>query len=389
MVDSAAVDWAVNVAKGLRRFVVASLPPVADESASALEQQASAPFAFAIPSPTGRAAAVYEAEVARIAMRREFLATVASRVNGGSVRSPETVEVTAPDGFVMYVNVTGHNGMARIRAYQTATVTLSVSQLEVMAVLRKDTQSLVEQMGISLSWDPQRLFSVGGSSPFPAISRLPNGWEVLADDALDWTVGAVEAIQRYVLAPIAAGTLRPAGTSSPEARPAPPAAPRDCVPAVPAQLPTSPEAEPAGRYGPAAVLVEAGDYRRKTATLEYAQAGRSRRRRAAVVLRPARSPVARALVVARSERCCENPACLSPGFRAMTDDGDPIVEVDHVVGLADGGEDHPANMIALCPNCHALKTRGHGREALQESLREVARGRHAEAMEGRLGVSAS
>ncbi|MEY9490955.1 hypothetical protein RKD26_006834 [Streptomyces calvus] len=34
-------------------------------------------------------------------------------------------------------------------------------------------------------------------------------------------------------------------------------------------------------------------------------------------------------------------------------------------------------MIALCPNCHANKTRGAGRAALREHLRPVARERDA------------
>ena len=38
--------------------------------------------------------------------------------------------------------------------------------------------------------------------------------------------------------------------------------------------------------------------------------------------------------------------------------------------------DEPAQMIALCPNCHALKTRGREREQLRQVLFEVARRRH-------------
>ncbi|WP_459349076.1 HNH endonuclease signature motif containing protein [Cellulomonas olei] len=38
--------------------------------------------------------------------------------------------------------------------------------------------------------------------------------------------------------------------------------------------------------------------------------------------------------------------------------GDPILDVDHIRDLGLGGDDHPRNMVALCPNCHACKTRG-------------------------------
>ncbi|MEV7783153.1 HNH endonuclease signature motif containing protein [Kitasatospora sp. NPDC088351] len=319
------------------------------------EQQAPAPLA--VPLPRGRAS-IHLAEVERIAMRREFLATVAARLDGGAVVSPQSVSVKTPDGFAMSVNAyDGNTRKPVVWAYLTADSRPTASQLEVMSTLREDAQSVAALIGTPLSWKPERKFSTWADCPVPAISKLSDGSEAMNDDAVDWAVRTVEGIQRHLLGPIASGTLEHAHAPRPGSRPAAPAIPRDPAPAVPARLPSSPEAPPTAWYGPAAVLLGAGDYREKTATLEYAQAGRSRRRRAAVVLRPVRSPVARALVVARSERCCENPACLSPGFRAMTDDGDPIVEVDHIIGLADGGEDHPANMIALCPNCHALRGR--------------------------------
>ena len=42
-----------------------------------------------------------------------------------------------------------------------------------------------------------------------------------------------------------------------------------------------------------------------------------------------------------------------------------------------GGPDDPAQMVALCPNCHAIKTRGRTRETLRQMLLEVARTRHS------------
>jgi 5-methylcytosine-specific restriction protein A len=41
------------------------------------------------------------------------------------------------------------------------------------------------------------------------------------------------------------------------------------------------------------------------------------------------------------------------------------------------GRDHPIQMIALCPNCHAVKTRGRTGEQLREILLSEARARHA------------
>ena len=41
-----------------------------------------------------------------------------------------------------------------------------------------------------------------------------------------------------------------------------------------------------------------------------------------------------------------------------------------------GGPDYPGQMIALCPNCHAMKTRGRSREELRPVLLEAARQHH-------------
>jgi hypothetical protein len=41
-----------------------------------------------------------------------------------------------------------------------------------------------------------------------------------------------------------------------------------------------------------------------------------------------------------------------------------------------GGGDNPAQMIALCPNCHQVKTRGSTREQLRGVLFATAKLRH-------------
>jgi len=43
---------------------------------------------------------------------------------------------------------------------------------------------------------------------------------------------------------------------------------------------------------------------------------------------------------------CTQPAPFNYG------EGDPYLEVHHIVWLAKGGEDTPQNAVALCPNCH-------------------------------------
>ncbi|MBE3014315.1 HNH endonuclease [Microbispora sp. NEAU-D428] len=88
-----------------------------------------------------------------------------------------------------------------------------------------------------------------------------------------------------------------------------------------------------------------------------------------------RSAQARLAVLLRAEGRCENPECTGQP-EDLTDKGDPILEVDHVDELAKGGRDHPEAMIALCPNCHAIKTRGKSRHVLRRKLKLEALRRH-------------
>ena len=92
---------------------------------------------------------------------------------------------------------------------------------------------------------------------------------------------------------------------------------------------------------------------------------------------PVRYEDARTAVMLRSQGRCENPHCTGD-IQDRTDAGDPILEVDHLHDLAKGGEDLPAQMIALCPNCHAIKTRGRTRDDLEQDLVAEARRRHDE-----------
>ena len=90
----------------------------------------------------------------------------------------------------------------------------------------------------------------------------------------------------------------------------------------------------------------------------------------------ARSSVAREAVLLRAQGSCENDRCAGMACDVRLD-GTAILEVDHVKDLAKGGPDKPHNMIALCPNCHAAKTRGRARDALRRRLVRLAALRHA------------
>lgn len=89
----------------------------------------------------------------------------------------------------------------------------------------------------------------------------------------------------------------------------------------------------------------------------------------------ARSRRAREAVLVRAAGHCEGPDCTGvpaePNRR-----GEPILDVDHIVDLALGGSDNPLNMVALCPNCHAVKTRGRRSLARTKRLLAVVRDAH-------------
>lgn len=87
----------------------------------------------------------------------------------------------------------------------------------------------------------------------------------------------------------------------------------------------------------------------------------------------------RRAVLQRAQGHCENNRCTGmPPDRLPS--GEPILEVDHIKDLGLEGSDEPDNMIALCPNCHAAKTRGGNRARWRRELLEIARRRHVEAL---------
>ncbi|MFZ3494756.1 HNH endonuclease [Streptomyces sp. 5.8] len=121
---------------------------------------------------------------------------------------------------------------------------------------------------------------------------------------------------------------------------------------------------------------QASRYQRLVRLTEDRQATTRGQRRASSE-RPVRLAAARDAVLLRSGGRCENPHCGGQPDD-LTDTGSPLLDVDHIEELGAGGEDSPANMITLCPNCHRLKTFGRTRHELIPILREVARQRHAD-----------
>lgn len=63
----------------------------------------------------------------------------------------------------------------------------------------------------------------------------------------------------------------------------------------------------------------------------------------------ARSSAIRLYVLRRTNGSCEGCGAPAPFHRP---DGMPYFEPHHTTRLSDGGPDHPARVIGLCPNCH-------------------------------------
>ncbi|SED56771.1 5-methylcytosine-specific restriction enzyme A [Streptomyces sp. 2231.1] len=130
--------------------------------------------------------------------------------------------------------------------------------------------------------------------------------------------------------------------------------------------------------GPEAPGTEESDeeaYRRLAQKAEANAERRSQMKKPTVADKYVRDPSARAAVLRRCKKKCENPECAGHPSE-LTKAGLPILQVDHVKDLSKGGPDVPSNMIALCPNCHALKTYGVNKEKLTRLLMAIARRLH-------------
>lgn len=94
------------------------------------------------------------------------------------------------------------------------------------------------------------------------------------------------------------------------------------------------------------------------------------------------APASKRKVYQRSERLkvyvrrranghCEG--CGEPGPFVTKRDGEPYLEPHHTTRIADGGPDHPAHVIALCPSCHRRVHHGVDGVKYNEQLKKKLR----------------
>ncbi|MDB4793218.1 HNH endonuclease [bacterium] len=81
-----------------------------------------------------------------------------------------------------------------------------------------------------------------------------------------------------------------------------------------------------------------------------------------------RSQALKLYVLARCKGICEGCGDEAP---FQTRNG-PYLECHHVYRLADGGPDHPKNVIALCPNCHRRAHYSQDAIIFNDQLKEIA-----------------
>lgn len=72
-----------------------------------------------------------------------------------------------------------------------------------------------------------------------------------------------------------------------------------------------------------------------------------------------------AYVLDRAKGVCEACGMPAPFMKA---DGDPFLEVHHVVHLAEGGPDTIDNAVAACPNCHRRLHHSDDRQAFRDAV---------------------
>ena len=79
-----------------------------------------------------------------------------------------------------------------------------------------------------------------------------------------------------------------------------------------------------------------------------------------------RSRAVRAYVLKRAEGSCEGCDAEAP---FLSKNAMPYLEPHHTTRVADGGPDHPAHVIALCPNCHRRVHFSHDGEEYNTQLK--------------------
>ncbi|PHQ86180.1 MAG: hypothetical protein COB65_01485 [Thalassobium sp.] len=72
-----------------------------------------------------------------------------------------------------------------------------------------------------------------------------------------------------------------------------------------------------------------------------------------------RSDIIKTYALSRADGKCESCENDAPFLKR---NGQPYLEVHHIVELSNGGSDSPKNVASLCPNCHARVT--HGQDAI-------------------------
>ena len=80
-----------------------------------------------------------------------------------------------------------------------------------------------------------------------------------------------------------------------------------------------------------------------------------------------RSDIIKTYALSRANGKCESCYNDAPFLKR---NGQPYLEVHHIVELSNGGSDSPENVAAICPNCHARVTHGLDAEEFNNELKD-------------------
>ncbi len=83
-------------------------------------------------------------------------------------------------------------------------------------------------------------------------------------------------------------------------------------------------------------------------------------------LRVKRSEIIKTYALTRAKGNCEGCENQAPFLKK---NGEPYLEVHHMIELSKNGSDSPINVIALCPNCHSKITNGIDGNTYNEKLK--------------------
>ncbi|OEJ98619.1 hypothetical protein A8C32_05310 [Flavivirga aquatica] len=118
-------------------------------------------------------------------------------------------------------------------------------------------------------------------------------------------------------------------------------------------------------------LIKFSDFREKA----YANSIDEPEKTTSLVSSSNRSDIIKTYALSRANGKCESCDNDAPFLKR---NGQPYLEVHHIIELSQGGSDSPKNVAAICPNCHARVTHGQDAQEFNNELKDKIENLEAE-----------